>query len=587
MLVTGDDKASSQNRSGTHNSKVKGNINHHLPSLISNEHSPRFLQLYFYDTETEVGNRLKNYNILNPILIDLLTHILQKYNPYFFKDNEQKLRNECYQGLHDNIVDGEVKANKVGKRVILPASFIEGNLNPGDVAYNRRDFTTRVFRAKLEDLKKYVIKGNLFWKVIAHICIIAHMLLIMATNDKIQTVQQIVSVEQYEQPHIMDNNVINNTWVVLYNSKLLLRYRCHTNVEVCINIKAVTTIIDEVQEFQQARWVVEDYDLPSYNPDINNSDCDHQFVQEDTILNIHDPNFCLISQLNNCNTFLYRALLAIARSNNILAWYIASTGIVAINLPDGRTTHSMFKIPLTPTQNSMCNITKQSKLANIIKNSIIIIWDEAPMMTKYPFETVDRTFQDIMFIKLIFNEVFLNGISKSNLAGCEILATRNDNVVELNNAVISIFLGEEHAYCSFDNVLEDIHNLYPEEFLNPLILSGFPPHMQRLKVSAPLLRNLNPKGSLYNGTKLLYSTNPINFKRKQLSIRHAFAITVNKAQRQTIPLDGIFLEDYVFALSQLYVALSRGTTKENTKVYIEEYLLHGQNGKFTKNILYK
>ncbi|KAL4196756.1 hypothetical protein AMTRI_Chr04g184750 [Amborella trichopoda] len=593
-------------RSGIYNFIVKGHINHHLPSLIPNEYLPRFLQLYFYDTENEVGNRLKHYNIpgesniilriewlLQQYLVDL--YVKMRHLAFrFFKDNQQKLRTECYQSLHDAIVDGEVRAHKVGKRVILPTSFIDIA-----VAYNRPDLTTRLFSAKLEDLKKYVIKGILLGKVTAHVYVIefqkkglpqAHMVLIMATNDKIQTIQQVDAVVFVELPDSsyftqMDNNAINNTWVVPYNSKLLLRYNYHINIEVCSSIKVVEdTIIDEVQEFQQARWVstseaaciIFSFDLSGIIPnllesgnDIENCLDECNLFKMPSALRQLFTTILLSCKLTNdfncnccCKTFLYRALLVMARSNNILALPTISLGIAATNVSDGRTTHFMFQIRLSPTQSSMCNITKQSKLANIIKNSRIIIWDETPMMTKYAFEAVDK--------------------KPFKISWHAILATRNDIIDELNDAVISIFPGEEHAYCSFDTLPEDYHNLYLKEFLNTLTPSSFPLHMLRLKVGASviLLRNLNPKNSLY-------SINAIKFKRKQFPIHLAFTMIINKSQGQIILSVGIFLEDYVFAHGQVYVALSRGTTKENTKVYIEEYLLYGQKGNFTKNIVYK
>ncbi|KAF2345689.1 DNA helicase Pif1-like, partial [Trinorchestia longiramus] len=46
---------------------------------------------------------------------------------------------------------------------------------------------------------------------------------------------------------------------------------------------------------------------------------------------------------------------------------------------------------------------------------------------------------------------------------------------------------------------------YPPEFLNYLNLSGMPPHNLKLKRGAivMLLRNLNPKQGLLNGTRLI------------------------------------------------------------------------------------
>ncbi|XBI06179.1 hypothetical protein VPH35_134225 [Triticum aestivum] len=45
-------------------------------------------------------------------------------------------------------------------------------------------------------------------------------------------------------------------------------------------------------------------------------------------------------------------------------------------------------------------------------------------------------------------------------------------------------------------------------------------------------------------------------KRKQFPIRLSFAMTINKAQGQTIPNVGIYLPEPVFSHGQLYIALS-------------------------------
>jgi ATP-dependent DNA helicase PIF1 len=61
---------------------------------------------------------------------------------------------------------------------------------------------------------------------------------------------------------------------------------------------------------------------------------------------------------------------------------------------------------------------------------------------------------------------------------------------------------------------------------------------------------------------------PFQFKRKQFPVRLSFAMTVNKAQGQTIPNAGIYLPEPVFSHGQLYVALSRSTARKNVKILV-------------------
>ncbi len=83
------------------------------------------------------------------------------------------------------------------------------------------------------------------------------------------------------------------------------------------------------------------------------------------------------------------------RSNNHIALAVASSGIASLLLDGGRTAHSRFKIPIDLNPTSTCSISKQSDAANLLKETKLIIWDEAPMMNKCAFEAVDRTLKDI------------------------------------------------------------------------------------------------------------------------------------------------------------------------------------------------
>jgi ATP-dependent DNA helicase PIF1 len=50
---------------------------------------------------------------------------------------------------------------------------------------------------------------------------------------------------------------------------------------------------------------------------------------------------------------------------------------------------------------------------------------------------------------------------------------------------------------------------------------------------------------------------PFTLCRHQFPVRPAFAMTINKAQGQTLKMVGIFLPKPVFTHGQLYVAMSR------------------------------
>ncbi|KAL6286502.1 hypothetical protein ACE6H2_010892 [Prunus campanulata] len=143
---------------------------------------------------------------------------------------------------------------------------------------------------------------------------------------------------------------------------------------------------------------------------------------------------------------------------------------------------------------------------------------------------------------------------------------------------------------------DDTRNLYQPEFLNSICIGGLPPHKLTLKRGAPimLLRNIDPKLGLCNVflPRIPLKTTetaglPFELTRKQFPVKLSFALTINKSQGQIIPHVGIFLPDHVFSHGQLYVGLSRGVSKSTTKVLVKKGSITGQEGVFTRNVVYK
>ena len=95
-------------------------------------------------------------------------------------------------------------------------------------------------------------------------------------------------------------------------------------------------------------------------------------------------------------TFLYNALCYKLRSMEKIVLCVASSGIAALLLKGGRTAHSCFKIPIPCHEDSVCNISKSSDLAELMRKTDLVIWDEAPMQHKHNMEAVDTTLRDIL-----------------------------------------------------------------------------------------------------------------------------------------------------------------------------------------------
>ena len=207
-----------------------------------------------------------------------------------------------------------------------------------------------------------------------------------------------------------------------------------------------------------------------------------------------------------------------------------------------------------------------------------------------------------------------------------ILTPLNQSVDKLNEICFEKVANDtEKTYLSDDCVgLDDCPELYSQKFLNSISISGIPKHELKLKENIPimLMRNLDSSESLCNGTRLLvhkmhvYSiectrltdsedkiiiprmtlspaTDKLGyeFKRKQLPVRLAFAMTINKAQGQTLDTTTIYLPDAVFEHGQLYVAVSRVKTPQNLKFFIKDAKEQGFDKEkkiyWTKNIVHK
>ena len=197
---------------------------------------------------------------------------------------------------------------------------------------------------------------------------------------------------------------------------------------------------------------------------------------------------------------------------------------------------------------------------------------------------------------------------------------RNDTVAAINQKVLQEISGAEREYYSIDESEsiggEHGENQLPVEYLQSLNPASLPPSKLKLKIGVPviLLCNLYPKGGLCNGTRMtitrmerwciqvqilgeqfngsskilprikLSTTDgelPFILTRKQFSIRLSFAMTVNKAQGQSLDTVGIDLHEPAFTHGQLYVALSRVTTLQGLTV-----LQLAEHGRTTQNIVY-
>lgn len=105
-------------------------------------------------------------------------------------------------------------------------------------------------------------------------------------------------------------------------------------------------------------------------------------------------------------TYMWRTLSSALGSKHDICLTVATSGITSLLLPEGRTAHSKFKIPVPTLENSTCKINYNDDVAKLLRQTKLIIWDEAPMAHKHDFEALDRTLKDVMSTYNNANNVF-------------------------------------------------------------------------------------------------------------------------------------------------------------------------------------
>lgn len=84
-----------------------------------------------------------------------------------------------------------------------------------------------------------------------------------------------------------------------------------------------------------------------------------------------------------------------------IVFYIISSSIILI-LPNEQISHFRFKISLNIHKNFSYYISKNSKLANLLRETTFLIWDEDSIQQQYCFQSDDKLIQDVRSDKQLF-----------------------------------------------------------------------------------------------------------------------------------------------------------------------------------------
>jgi len=95
-------------------------------------------------------------------------------------------------------------------------------------------------------------------------------------------------------------------------------------------------------------------------------------------------------------TFLCNTIAAEIRRRGQVALCVASSGIAALLLDRGRTSHSCFKIPLLMHKNSVAGLKHNSYMFPVLQQTRVIIWDEVSMQHKYDIDVIDQCLRNLL-----------------------------------------------------------------------------------------------------------------------------------------------------------------------------------------------
>ncbi|XP_074318183.1 uncharacterized protein LOC141654977 [Silene latifolia] len=165
---------------------------------------------YCYKLQNRPGNMLlRTGRSFQQYVVDMYVKIENTRLDYF-RNNQETIRAELYQGIIDTVGTGENRAANIGKRVILPPTFLGGprdmkkrylnsmalvhrfgkpdlfvtmtcNANWPEIKNHLapvkrleidQDLVARVFRAKLLALKKQIVDKQIFGEVAAYVYVV-------------------------------------------------------------------------------------------------------------------------------------------------------------------------------------------------------------------------------------------------------------------------------------------------------------------------------------------------------------------------------------------------------------------------------
>ncbi|GKE62546.1 DNA helicase, partial [Tanacetum coccineum] len=360
------------NGRGTYVFKISGQLYHWLGSLCPAEgEPPRFLQLYIYDTDNEVDNRMSHFGGQNSELrrdiVEGLIDMLDTHNAlvHLFRTAREKLADTHIPNFKVRLY------NVVGAREYeLPTGDMLGA-----IVYEPGPETDMDYDIVIEERSGHPQRVN-------------------KLHSSYMSLQFPLLFPYGEDGYSKDLKLLGGTGTFDSDRRLTMKayyaYVIHDRAN-CFNYLSRTGRL-----FQQYNRELLAREKEMLMGKLN----EKQRRIFDLIMNACTNNqqelIFIYGHGGTCKTFLWKAVTYTLRAEGKIVLAVASSGVASLLLPAGRTSHSRFILPLDLTDPSVCSVKKNTQLSNLIKETSLIIWDEAPMNDRRCFETLDRTLRDIL-----------------------------------------------------------------------------------------------------------------------------------------------------------------------------------------------
>ncbi|KAK4849868.1 hypothetical protein QYF36_001540 [Acer negundo] len=354
----------------------------------------------------------------------------------YFRNQQDVIRAELYQGIVNSIEVGEDRGSRVGRRVILPSSFIGG---PRDMKKRYMDAMALVQRFGKPDIF-LTMTCNPNWPELKQE---------LGVNDEVESFREsarlfgLLDSDNSLEECLQEANVYQMPYTLRRLFATLLVYcrpanprnlweKFEVSMSEDYHRSGLNFFNARLKVLEHIHFVVEsmgnninDYHLVDYDIILNEDERCIKEINDELSIPISESDFSLKLSLTSKQkyaydrilekvfmqqsasffidgpggtrkTYLYKAILATLRSKGIVALATTSSGVAASVLPGGRTTHSSVE------KNMACSVSKQSGLTKLLQHAKLIIWEEAPMSHRLAIKVLDGMLQDINDSKQLF-----------------------------------------------------------------------------------------------------------------------------------------------------------------------------------------